>query len=183
MFGFRRPVPDDAGMLLRWRTDPEVTRYMFTDIENPDIERQRVWLAGLAGRPDFSHFIMTTGGRDIGYLSYSSIDRHHGHCSSGSYVALPDDRRKLAGLIYPFIMDYCFFTLGMNKLVNYFMAGNENVIRIQRTLRMHEVGVLRQHVFKDGRYHDVHIFEFLREDWEKHRSPFPREVTLAAFAP
>jgi len=187
MFRFRRPTLDDAAMLLRWRTDPVITRFMFTDLENPDVERQRAWLQAMEQRRDFRHFIIEhreegQEGRPVGYLSYSEIDMVHRRCSSGSYVAEEQDRRKLAGFLHSFIMDYCFYGLEMNKLVNYFMEGNDGVIRIQRIVKSREVGVLRQHVFKGGRFHDVFIFETLRSDWETHPHLFPRETTLAAFA-
>lgn len=181
MFRFRRPTPDDAETLLRWRTDPVITRFMFTDIEDPSVERQRAWLAAMEQRRDFRHFIIAHEGRDVGYLSYSDIDRLHRRCSSGSYMAEERDRRKIAGFLHNFIMDYCFYGLGMNKLVNYFMEGNDTVIRIQRVLKAREVGVLKEHVWKHGRFHDVHVFETLRSDWETHPRLFPREVTLAAF--
>lgn len=182
MFRFRRPTPDDAAMILRWRTDPVITRFMFTDIANPDVERQRAWLKAMEERSDFRHFVIEHEGRPIGYLCYSDIDPLHRRCSSGSYVADEKDRRKLAGFLHSFIMDYCFYGLGMHKLVNQFMEGNDTVIRIQRILKLREVGVLKEHVFKNGRYHDVHVFELLRSDWETHPHLFPREVTLAAFA-
>jgi len=182
MFRFRRPTLDDAELLLRWRTDPVITRFMFTDIENPDVERQRAWLQAMEQRKDFSHFIIEHEGRPVGYLSYSEIDRVHRRCSSGSYIAEEQDRRKIAGFLHTFIMDYCFHGLGMNKLINYFMEGNDNVIRIQRVLKAREVGVLRQHVHKHGRFHDVLVFETLKSEWETHPRLFPRETTLAAFA-
>ncbi|WP_448206554.1 GNAT family N-acetyltransferase [Azospirillum sp. sgz302134] len=182
MIRFRRPTLDDAEMLLRWRTDPGITRFMFTDLENPDVERQRAWLQAMEQRRDFRHFIIEHEERPVGYLSYSDIDAIHQRCSSGSYIVEEKDRRAVAGLLHPFIMDYCFYGLGMNKIVNYFMEGNDGVIRIQRLLKAHEVGVLRQHVFKYGRFHDVFVFETLRSEWESHPHLFPRETTLAAFA-
>ncbi|QCO16645.1 GNAT family N-acetyltransferase (plasmid) [Azospirillum brasilense] len=182
MFRFRRPTAADAEMLLRWRTEPSITRFMFTDLENPDVDRQRAWLAAIEARRDFRHFIIEHEERPIGYLSYSDIDWVHLRCSSGSYIVEERDRRKLAGFLHNFIMDYCYYGMGMNKIVNYFMEGNDTVIRIQRVLKIREVGVLRQHVHKYGRFHDVYVFETLRSEWEGHIRLFPRETTLAAFA-
>ncbi len=84
MFLFRRPTLDDAGMLLRWRTDPFITRFMFTDLGDPDVERQRGWLRAMETRADFRHFVIEHEGRPVGYLSYSDIDWTHRRCSSGS---------------------------------------------------------------------------------------------------
>lgn len=167
-------------MILDWRRRPEITRFMFTDVAD-DLERQKAWLKACAGREDFRHFVIGHEGRPIGYLSYSEIDRHHRRCGSGSYVAEESDRRRLAGFLYPFILDYCFYRLGMEKLVNSFMEGNDGVIRIQCRLGFREVGVLRRHIRKYDRWHDVFLFELLREEWETRPRPFPREQTLAAF--
>lgn len=180
-FRFRAPVPDDAGMLLAWRTDPDITRFMFTDLDHADVDRQRAWLAAMETRADFRHFVIEHDNRPVGYLSYSEIDQTHRRCSTGSYMATPRDRRMLAGYLHAFIMDYGFHVLGMNKIVNHFMAGNDNVIRIQSVLKCREVGVLREHVFKYGRFHDVYVFETLKRDWETHPHAFSRDVTLAAF--
>lgn len=180
-FRFRPPTLDDAGLLLRWRTDPAVTRFMYTDLEHADEDRQRAWLAAAAGRTDFCHFVIEHGGRPIGYLSYSDIDRVHRRCSSGSYIGDRSAGGTVAGLLNTFILDYCFYGLGMHKIVNSFMAGNDAVIRIQRLLKFREVGVLRGHIFKYGRFHDVTLFEMTRDEWEAMRHPFTREHTLAAF--
>ena len=42
MINFRKITEDDLTLILRWRTDPEVTRYMSTDIEF-DLEKQTNW--------------------------------------------------------------------------------------------------------------------------------------------
>lgn len=180
-FRFRPPTLDDAGLLLRWRTDPAVTRFMYTDLEHADEDRQRAWLAAAAGRADFCHFVIEHGGRPIGYLSYSDIDRVHRRCSSGSYIGDRSAGGTVAGLLNTFILDYCFHGLGMHKIVNSFMAGNDAVIRIQRLLKFREVGVLRDHIFKYGRFHDVTLFEMTRDEWEAMRHSFTRDHTLAAF--
>mgnify|MGYP000903932208 CR=1 FL=1 len=180
-FRFRPPTLDDAPLLLRWRTDPAITRFMYTDIDDPNEERQRAWLETMARRADFRHFVIEHAGRPIGYLSYSDIDRVHRRCSSGSYIGDRSAGGTVAGLLNTFILDYCFYGLGMHKIVNSFMAGNDAVIRIQRLLKFREVGVLRDHIVKYGRFHDVTLFEMTREEWESLHHPFPRDHTLAAF--
>lgn len=180
-FRFRPPQPDDAAMLLDWRTRPDITRFMYTDIEDPDVGRQRAWLAAMAEREDFRHFVVEAEGRPIGYLSYAEIDRRNGRCSVGSYVADAADRRRFAGFLPPFHADYAFHVLGMNKLVNTFMEGNERVVRFQRLLGYRDVGVFRRHVRKYGRWHDVWVLELLHETYESRPRVFPLDHTLAAF--
>lgn len=180
-FVFRPPTLDDADLLLAWRTDPVITRFMFTDLEDPSVEKQRAWLAAMAGRDDFRHFVIEHDGDAVGYLSFSEIDRRHKRCSTGSYMGTAAARRMLAGYLHAFIHDYAFYVLGMHKVFGYFMAGNDNVVKIQRILKLREVGVLKQHVYKYGAFHDVHVFELLESEWRTHARPFTLAQTLAAF--
>lgn len=180
-FRFRPPLSDDAAMILGWRTRPDITRFMVTDIEDPDVERQKAWLAAEAGRADVRHFVVEAEGRPIGFSSFVEIDRRHRRCAVGSYVADPADRRRFAGLLPTFHADYAFRVLGMNKIVNSFLEGNERVIRYQRLLGYRDVGVFRRHVWKYGRWHDVYVLELLREIYEARPRVFPLADTLAAF--
>lgn len=180
-FRFRKPALDDAAMLLTWRADPVITRFMFTDLDHNDVDKQRDWLAAMDVRKDFRHFIIDHDGKPVGYLSYSDIDWTHKRCSSGSFMATESARRMLAGYLHAFIQDYAFYVLGMHKIFNYFMAGNDNVIKIQRILKCREVGVLKDHVFKYGVFHDVYVFELLETEWRNHPRAFTREQTMSAF--
>lgn len=179
-FRFRRPNLDDAARLLAWRTRPEITRFMVTDLE-PDLERQQQWLQHCAACKDYEHFLIYLEDEAVGYLSYSEIDRTHRHCSSGSYLISGTKTRLMAGFLYPFILDYAFFRLDMHKILNTFLEGNDKVIAIQEQIGFRRVGVQRQHVWKYQRWHDLWLFEMLREEWEQRPPLFPRSHTLAAF--
>lgn len=179
-FTFRRPTIDDAEMILDWRTRPEITRFMMTDIEK-DVDKQRRWLESTARRSDFEHFVILREGRPVGYLSYAEIDRINGHCVPGTYLALEPHDRHLAPHTNSFIMDYCFYRLRMNKARFLIMAGNDRFVKAKHLTRVREVGVLREHVFKDGRYHDLHLFEQTRAEWEAIPRMFARETTDKAF--
>jgi RimJ/RimL family protein N-acetyltransferase len=178
---FRKPHADDAAQLLAWRTDPFITRFLFTDLENATVDTQRAWLERVASREDFCHFMMCDGDRPVGYLSYSDIDRVNRRCTSGSYIGVPEERTRVGAVLHPYIMDYCFDVLGMHKIVNEFMAGNDKVIKIQRLLRFRHVGTYRDHVFKNGAWHDVHAFEQTHEEWLQCPRVVARDRTVAAF--
>jgi len=177
---FRRPTPADAKMLLDWRTDPEIAARMFSDVAH-DLDRQRAWLESVAGRQDYSHFVIRTDGVDIGYLSYSAIDRVNLHCVPGFYVGDRERRAHAAGYLHWFIMTYAFRRLGMNKVISQIMDCNPRLVRSMRLLKMEEVGVQRRHILKADGWHDVHLFELHRDVWERQPQIFPEAEVLAAF--
>lgn len=176
---FRRPTIDDAEMILKWRTDEKIARFQFSEI-NPTLAEQIQWLKDVETRTDYEHFLICVDDRPIGYQSYSHIDHHHKTCSSGNYIY--DDKDKIyGGFLHCYLMDHCFHTMGMHKIINYFMAGNDKVIKMQTKLKCSPVGILKEHILKDGKRHDVHIYELLASEWANHPKPFKKDITLAAF--
>ena len=177
---FRRPTLEDAGQIMAWRTDSEITRTMFSDFK-PDLENQKTWLSRVDGEPDYRHFMICTEGLPIGYLCYTKIDFHSRHCVPGFYVGVRDKRTDAASYLHWYIMDYAFYRLDMNKVISEVLDTNPRMVRSLRLLRETEVGIHRQHVRKADGWHDVHVFELLRSEWERQPRLFPRDETLRAF--
>ncbi len=165
------PTPDDAAMLLDWRTRPEITRHMFTDIE-PDLARQRRWLEDCAYRPGFLHRLIAFDGVPVGYCSITTIDNDARIGSIGVYIVDMKARTGPAGLNFIQILNHAFFPLGLLKIENKIMGANARLARAQQHNGYREVGVLRRHAWKYGALHDVHLFEMLREDWLSFRERF-----------
>jgi RimJ/RimL family protein N-acetyltransferase len=182
MFRFRPPVLADAEMLLDWRTRPEITRYMFTDLE-PDLDKQRQWLTRCAGREDFIHFVVEWQQRPVGYLSFAQIDRVNRRCSPGTYLVLKPAERYIAAFTHSFVLDYAFYRLNLHKVTYEIMAGNDPFIRGKPLMKVRSVGILREHVWKYGMFHDVHLFEITEPEWAGQKHLFARDKTLAAFPP
>ena len=57
--------------------------------------------------------------------------------------------------------------LKFNKLVSEVLAFNEIIIKIHQRFGSKIEGTLRQHIFKNGKYHDVIVLGILKEEWEK----------------
>lgn len=167
-----RPVtPDDARMLLDWRTAPHITKYMLTDVPY-DIERQQAWIARCNARDDYQHCIIQIEGRDVGYSSITVTDRHSGIGEIGAYIG--DDKAPKELTIYNFVgtLNQAFFTMGLHKLVNHVVAWNDRTVRLQAFNGYRHVGVLKDHALKDGIRHDLHIFEQSAAQWAVFRKKF-----------
>lgn len=180
---FRRPSLDDAQLLLEWRSSPAINDMMFTDVRPGAIAEQRAWLQRCSERNDYEHFVIMGDGEPVGYLSYSAIDRVNGSCSCGSYFGTVEAGRKYGGYVHAYFMDYLFYGLNLRKNIIQVIDINKKVIRIQQKLRMREVGVLKEHVLKNGVFRDVYIFELLKSEWQAKRWAINTiEDSLAAFA-
>ena len=61
------------------------------------------------------------------------------------------------------------------------MGANEKVVKLQTLHKTRHVGCLKDHIFKYGEYHDVHLFEILKSDWESQKQRFSLDQLKSAF--
>lgn len=162
---FKQLTFEDAALLLKWRTSPEITRNMFTDLQAPSIEKQRQWINSLADREDYCAFMIQDDGHSVGFLCFTDIDSVNQRCSTGSYIYEREPRLKYGLTLHTYICNYAFHKLQCNKIVNYIMDANEKVVKLQILHKTQFIGIFKQHILKNGRFHDVHVFELLKSDW------------------
>lgn len=181
-YRFRKVRPDDAALLLEWRTRPDITRFMFTDLDHGSVDQQRAWIEACEGREDYRHFMALVDEKPVGYVSFGSIDWHNRHCVSGAYLGDLSVKAGIGAFWTWFIHDYAFYGMGMNKMLHVVMDGNEKVLRGHKVNGIRYVGTHRQHTFKYEQFHDVHLFEMLREEWDKRsRRPYTIEQSVGLF--
>lgn len=168
---YRPVVAEDARLLLDWRTAPHVASNMLTDVSY-DIERQAGWIESCNAREDYRHSIIRIEGRDVGYTSITVTDARNGIGEIGCYIG--EANASGAMTVYNFVgtLNHAFFTMGLHKLVNHIVAWNDRVLRVQRFNGYRHIGVLKEHVLKEGSRHDLHIFEQSAAQWAEFRAKF-----------
>ena len=173
---FRNITEDDLEMILTWRTNPEVTRYMFTD---PDLslQQQHRWLQNISADKTRRDWIINADSEDVGLVSLVHIDNHNRRCDWAYYLGSPTVRGKGIGRAVELnILRYVFEVLKLNKLCGEVLAFNEKVVEIHQKYGSKVEGRRRAHIYKDGEFLDVVEVGILREEWEqdvKGRIDFP----------
>ena len=151
--------------ILRWRTSEQVTRYMYTDIPY-DMEQQRQWYESVKNDLKNRYWVIRHKEQLIGLISLNQIDMQHRHATVGFYIG-DSAFHIIGGLIHPYFYNYVFKELGLHKVYAEVMDGNENICKMHRMYGLRNIGMYKEHIFKYGKYHDVHIFELLAETWEQ----------------
>ncbi|PTA50811.1 UDP-4-amino-4,6-dideoxy-N-acetyl-beta-L-altrosamine N-acetyltransferase [Shewanella morhuae] len=178
---FKRIDVNDAELLLKWRTSPEITQHMFTDLQEPSLKKQQAWIKSLQDRRDYRGYMIQDDGISIGFLCFSDIDYLNQRCSTGSYIYERQARLKYGVTMHTYICNYVFHQLKMNKIVNHVLNANEKVVKLQTLHKTRLVGYLKQHIFKNDQFLDVYIFEQLKEDWLSQKQHYSLEKISAAF--
>ena len=111
-------------------------------------------------------------GVPIGYCSITVTDAAARIGTVGVYLGDVKSRSTAAAMYFIHILNHVFFALGLNKVVNQIMSGNERLRRAQLLTGYREVGVLRDHLRKGDSLQDVHIFEQTRDEWTRFRKKY-----------
>jgi UDP-4-amino-4,6-dideoxy-N-acetyl-beta-L-altrosamine N-acetyltransferase len=175
MINFRRVTEDDLEMILRWRTKPEVTCFMDTDIDF-DLEKQLRWFEDVVSKkipPE--HWIILQDDRPIGLLYLADYDYQLHQTSWGFYIG--EMGSWLVGGVVPiYFYNYMFFQrdLSLKKIVGHVFNLNSKVLELHRFHGCLEVGLLKDHITKYGKTYDITLVEMSRNGWLAQQDRFSK---------
>jgi len=167
----------DSDMLFEWRTKPEVAEYMYTDHVIQRIEHD-AWFAKALDDKSRAYWIIVVDDRDVGLLNLVDIDQHNSRCSWAFYIADSQLRGRGVGAYAEFeALRYVFEELELNKLCCEVLGFNAAVQKMHGRFGFTQEGLLRQHMMKDGSYHDVAVFGLLRSEWMERRDALEADLS------
>lgn len=170
MITLRPMTPADKTMVYVWRNRPEVARYMYSDHTITAEEHER-WFASVLCDSRKRYWIIVHSGEDLGLACLTAIDPPNRRASWAFYLADPDQRGKaLGGFVEYAVLEHAFDELGLHKLCCEVLAANRTVLSLHERFGFRQEGVLREHVFKGGEFHDVICLAITRPEWEAKRA-------------
>ncbi|MDR1464113.1 MAG: GNAT family N-acetyltransferase [Oscillospiraceae bacterium] len=108
------------------------------------------------------------GGNVIGCVGLSGIDRFNGTAGGGIWINAAYHGYGYGREAFDARIRFAFETLGLRRLENGFLAGNEASRRMQESLGYRIEGTRRQgfRCAADGQYKDEVVTGLLREEWK-----------------
>ncbi len=165
--GFKvRPLAEeDLENVMRWRMDPDITRYMNTDPRLTP-EGQRTWFARVVQSSDVRYWIIEVDGEPAGVVNLTGLDREDGVLGWAYYVGVKRLRSmKLALSLEMSLYDYIFDMLGKKALVGDIFTLNKGVIQLHLLCGSQIVEEKKHHVCKNGEWYDVTFMRMTAERW------------------
>lgn len=163
---FRKIKEDDLEIILNWRTKPEVSSYMYTDVE-PSMEKQCQWYKNISNDPTRLDWIIKCDEEDVGLLSLVKIDKLNQRCEWAYYLGSPNVRGKGIGKNVELnVLNYVFTKLKLNKLCCEVFVSNDFVIKIHEKYGSKVEGTRREQIYKNKEFHDIVEMGILKSDWE-----------------
>lgn len=165
----RRIEESDLEMIMNWRMDPDITRYMNT---NPKLtmEVQKKWLRHIEADDTTQAWIIEQDGMPAGLIQLTDIDWENKSSSWGYYVGEKQMRSlHLAVSLEMSLYDYVFDVLGFKELQGEVFSLNDAVIRLHLACGSHITEERKREVEKDGVYYDVTHLCITSNEWNRIR--------------
>lgn len=163
----RPPDETDAARFIEWFADTEVTRYLGTTFPlSLQLEEETIKKLGEA--KDTVWWVVEAEGRAIGGTGIHRIDWVNAHAITGTVIGDKIAWRKGYGSeTMALRTEYAFRQLNLHKLKSSAFMDNAASRRALQKAGYRQVGVEREEMWRDGKWHDHWVCEVLRADWEK----------------
>lgn len=170
----RRFVPDDLDRVLEQELDPRVYRYERDEVSPEALVASLPMHLGRYGGRDGEWvglpIVPHASPHMVGVLAFRIERAARGTVEIG-YRLHPDAQGK--GYMVEaarLLLDFLFGTCDVRKVVASCDAENEPSLRLLRKLGMRQEGVLREHSWFGGRWHDDVLFGILAREWRATRT-------------
>lgn len=170
---FRAPDAVDAAFITQALQDPRIRRNLLIGRYPFNEDGERKWLERHSQAPAADgkdDVIMTFGlkgeDRALGNSGLHRISMIHRNAEWGIAILRPEEwgkgyGREVAGAM----LRYGFDTLNLHRIYLRVNADNERGVRAYQAAGFKDEGVMRQHIFVDGKYVDLRMMGMLRNEW------------------
>lgn len=164
----RPPTKDDIPLFLRWMNDQEVTQYLGMFL--PLMEADEIdWLDRLHKQKNEQIIFVIVENRThapIGTMGIHGINWKDRRGTTGAVIGEKAYWGKGYGSeAKMLLLNYIFNELNLHKVCSLVLAFNKRSQAYSEKCGYHVEGVLKRHLFKNGRYWDeIHMAVF-KEDW------------------
>lgn len=159
----------DLGLLHEMINDPEIEKMTGGGGFPVSLYQQKKWFESIHNqRNELRLMIDTENNGTIGLISLTNIDLvnrtaefHYKLATSKNLKGKGYGSKALSALI-----EYAFMQMNLNCIYSGNIEYNNVTERIKEKLGFKKEGVLRERVFKNGKYFNIHVWSLLRSDWE-----------------
>ncbi|OBY92287.1 UDP-4-amino-4,6-dideoxy-N-acetyl-beta-L-altrosamine N-acetyltransferase [Pseudomonas sp. AU11447] len=161
MSRLRKLTEADLPLLLSWRNDPTISRYMFN--KKPiSLEEHRQWYLRVAHNEAYTLLIFEQDGVALGHMNFTQ-NTDTAIAEWGFYIS-PDAARGAGSTMGACALELAFEELHFHKVSAQVLNYNERSLHMHHKLGFKQEDVLRSHHFDGESYHDIHCFGLLADE-------------------
>jgi ribosomal-protein-alanine N-acetyltransferase len=157
-------IPADRERLITIASQPGVMDGTISVPDPFDATAADAWIADHADQPGYAVALNANPAVLIGYVGLHDVDTVHGQAELSFWIDEAHGGSGLATEAAAALLDHAFGDLGLNRICAFHMVRNTGSGRVLGKLGFTHEGVLRERVFKAGRFEDVNVWAVLRRD-------------------
>lgn len=162
---------EDIGLKLNYINDPEVLRYLESGIPYPmTLNEELKWFDAISAFKDSYRFAIEAIDEShyIGDCGFNSIDWKNSVASAVIFIGNKTYWGKGCGTeAMQILLSFAFNQININKVRLNVYSFNERAIKSYEKCGFKKEGVLRQEIYRDGKYYDTIVMGLLREEYKK----------------
>lgn len=160
--------PANAEQSRAWINNPDVNEWMLSGHVPITAAAEAAFYERMDASPADHVFEIRLLADDsyIGNCGLNGADLIHRHAELGIVIGDVSEQNRGRGRdAILTLLRYGFDTLGLNSIEIRLVAGNERAAHLYPSLGFKPAGVLREHLFLRGAYHDEIVLDMLAIEW------------------
>ncbi len=158
---------EDLKRCWKWINDPRVTGGMGTSVPKSMHEEEK-WYEGIQKSEKRKIFAIQTGKKHIGNISLENIDYRNRKATLGIMIGEPDYWNKGCGTdAVKTLLSLAFNEMNLHKVYLYVFPSNKIAIGRYKKCGFEKEGLVRDHVFKQGKYQDLLLMSVITKGGKK----------------
>ncbi len=159
-----------ANLVCKWMNDPKVRHYS-RNMWPKTLEEVKKWFEPTPDRQMREFIVFTVyhkhAKRPIGSIGFNHINWVSRNANIFLTIGEPEYWGKgIAGEASNLMINYGFTELNFHKIFAGVFTPNSRSLRAAEKLGFEKEGVLKEEVYVDGQYHDIHKFALFKRDWK-----------------
>ncbi|MDF2645375.1 MAG: acetyltransferase, family [Paenibacillus sp.] len=159
---------EDLPLIAAWRNQSEIRRSFFNKALLA-ASGQKKWFERIIEDRSKQFFVGVSKDSNLpfGMISLVDIDLANQKAEIGTTIVGDQSMwgKGIASEMIALLLEYAFVDLGLNRVYAYAIDYNKGSIRVKEKGGFQMEGVLRQHHYSNGSFHDVMIMGITRQEW------------------
>lgn len=160
---------EDTRTAQRYLNDSEIMKFLRPNIPFPyTFEDEQKWMDNNSANKDTYNFAIETlnDNRYIGGCGVEKVDWKNSVVTVGIFIGDKDYWGKGYGTdAMKILIRFIFEQMNINKINLHVYSFNERAIKSYKKCGYVKEGVLRQELYRDGKYHDIVVMGLLKEEY------------------
>lgn len=160
--------PEDAAAVRLMAGHPEIAATTLTIPHPYSIEAAQAWIAKhydwwVQGKAYTFAIVVSENSTLVGCIDLN-VNQNHGRAELGYWVGHEYWNQGIASEAAQAIIQFGLFGLGLNKITASHLFFNPSSGKVMQKVGMKKEGILRQQIFKSGKFHDSVVYGILRSE-------------------